>query len=105
MKVKDLEHAKLKKWVEEAVALMTPDSVEVCDGSRTEYVRMIKTLVKAGLATPLKARPNSYLFRSDPSDVARVESRTIIASKTEIEAGPTNHWKDPVELKATMSAL
>jgi len=105
MRVKKLKHAGLKKWVEEAVALMTPDSVEVCDGSRTEYVRMIKTLVKAGLATPLKARPNSYLFRSDPSDVARVESRTIIASKTEIEAGPTNHWKDPVELKATMSAL
>ncbi|MDR0598787.1 MAG: phosphoenolpyruvate carboxykinase (GTP) [Treponema sp.] len=105
MKLQDLKHAGLKKWVEEAAALMTPDSVEICDGAPSEYDRMIKTLLDAGLATPLKARPNSFLFRSDPSDVARVEDRTFISSKSESDAGPTNHWEDPAKLKAAMSAL
>ena len=104
MKIQDLKHAGLKKWIEDAVALMTPDTVEVCDGTKVEYDRMIKILVDAGLATPLKARSNSYLFRSDPSDVARAESRTFIASKNKDDAGPSNNWRDPVELKATMSA-
>jgi len=102
MKLDDLKHEGLKKWVEEAVALMTPDSVEVCDGSTDEYDRMIKILVDAGLGTPLKKRPHSYLFRSDPSDVARAESRTFISSKSKDDAGPTNNWRDPVELKDTM---
>ena len=105
MKIQDLKHAGLKKWLEDAVALMTPDSVEICDGTKAEYDRMIKILVDGGLATPLKARPNSYLFRSDPSDVARAESRTFIAAKNKIEAGPNNNWTDPVELKKTMSDL
>jgi phosphoenolpyruvate carboxykinase (GTP) len=105
MNLSELKHAGLKKWVEEAVSLMTPDSVEVCDGSQDEYDRMIKALVDAGLATPLKARPNSYLFRSDPSDVARVENRTYIASKSKDDAGPTNNWIDPAELKKTMNGL
>ncbi|MCL2127783.1 MAG: phosphoenolpyruvate carboxykinase (GTP) [Treponema sp.] len=103
MKLNELKHAGLKKWIEDAAALMTPDSVEVCDGSKAEYDRMIKILVDAGLATPLKARPNSYLFRSDPSDVARAESRTFIASNKKDDAGPTNNWRDPVELKETMN--
>jgi phosphoenolpyruvate carboxykinase (GTP) len=105
MKVENLKHANLKKWIEDAVALMKPDSVEVCDGSKEEYNRMIKLLQDAGLAIPLKKRPNSYLFHSDPTDVARVESRTFIASKKEEDAGPTNHWADPVELKKTMTDL
>ncbi|MDR0555219.1 MAG: phosphoenolpyruvate carboxykinase (GTP) [Treponema sp.] len=105
MQVQDLKHAGLKKWVEEASALMTPDAVEICDGSQAEYDRMIKTLLDAGLATPLKARPNSFLFRSDPSDVARVENRTYIASKSQNDAGPTNNWIDPAELKKTMGDL
>jgi phosphoenolpyruvate carboxykinase (GTP) len=105
MKLNELKHAGLKKWIEEAAALMTPDSVEVCDGSPAEYDRMIKVLLDAKLATPLKARPNSYLFRSDPSDVARVENRTYIASKSQDDAGPTNNWIDPVELKKTMTGL
>jgi phosphoenolpyruvate carboxykinase (GTP) len=105
MKLEDLKHAGLKKWVEEAAALMTPDSVEVCDGSPAEYDRMIKVLLDAKLATPLKARPNSYLFRSDPSDVARVENRTYIASQSKDDAGPTNNWIDPAELKKTMTGL
>jgi len=105
MKLSDLKHSKLKKWVEDAAALMTPDSVEVCDGSPDEYDRMIKALLDAKLATPLKARPHSYLFRSDPSDVARVENRTYIASKSQDDAGPTNNWIDPAELKNTMTGL
>uniref|UniRef100_A0A806KSK7 Phosphoenolpyruvate carboxykinase [GTP] n=1 Tax=uncultured bacterium contig00113 TaxID=1181576 RepID=A0A806KSK7_9BACT len=103
MNINELKHANLKKWVEEAAALMTPDSVEICDGSKAEYDKHIKILVDAGLGTPLKKRPNSYLFRSDPSDVARAESRTFIASKNKDDAGPTNNWRDPVELKETMS--
>ncbi|MCL1958865.1 MAG: phosphoenolpyruvate carboxykinase, partial [Spirochaetes bacterium] len=79
MNLNELKHSKLKKWVEDAVTLMMPNSVEVCDGSPAEYDRMIKVLLDAKLATPLKARPHSYLFRSDPSDVARVENRTYIA--------------------------
>jgi len=105
MKVEDLKHSGLKKWVEDAAALMKPDSVEVCDGTQAEYDRMIKITVDAGLGTPLKKKPHSYLFRSDPSDVARVENRTYIASKTKDDAGPTNNWIDPVELKKTMTDL
>src|SRR5215469_3288025 len=101
MKLNDLKHVKLKKWVEEAVSVLKPDSVEICDGSQAEYDRMLKALVDAGLGTPLnpKKRPGCYLFRSDPSDVARAESRTFIASKNKDDAGPTNNWKDPDKLK------
>src|SRR5215469_9891142 len=101
MKIQDLKHEKLKKWIEDAAALMTPDSVEICDGSSGEYDRMIELLVYEGLAKPLnpKKRPGSFLFRSDPSDVARAESRTFIASKNKDDAGPTNNWKDPDKLK------
>jgi phosphoenolpyruvate carboxykinase (GTP) len=105
MKVEELKHAELRKWVEEAAALMSPDAVEVCDGSQAEYDRMIKLTLDAGLATPLKKRPNSFLFRSDPSDVARVENRTYIASTSKDNAGPTNNWIDPAELKKTMTGL
>ena len=86
-------------------ALCQPDQVHWCDGSEAEYQKMADIMVDAGLATRLKKRPNSLLFRSDPSDVARVENRTYIASKTKEAAGPTNNWIDPVELKATMKEL
>ncbi|MDR1302181.1 MAG: phosphoenolpyruvate carboxykinase (GTP) [Treponema sp.] len=107
MNVQELKHPGLKQWVEEAVALMSPDSVEVCDGSKAEYDRMIQITIDAGLATPLNPEklPGSVLFRSDPSDVARVENRTYIASKNQEDAGPTNNWIDPVELKKTMTEL
>ncbi len=107
MNVNDLKHAGLKKWVEEAVALMTPDSVEVCDGSQAEYDRMIQSTIDAKLAIPLNSsiRPGCVLFRSDPSDVARVENRTYIASEKEEDAGPTNNWIDPAQLKKTMKEL
>ena len=107
MTIKELKHAGLRQWVEDAVALMSPDAVEVCDGTQDEYDRMIALTVDSGLATPLNPwlLPDCVLFRSDPSDVARVEARTYIASKDENDAGPTNHWIDPVELKKTMSEL
>ncbi|MCL1966950.1 MAG: phosphoenolpyruvate carboxykinase (GTP) [Fibromonadales bacterium] len=98
-------NAKLNAWVKEIAALTEPDSVYWCDGSKNEYDEMVKVLVDGGLATPLAKRPHSYLFRSDPSDVARVESRTYIASKSQDDAGPTNNWIDPVELKKTMKDL
>ncbi|WP_461247762.1 phosphoenolpyruvate carboxykinase (GTP) [Treponema sp. R6D11] len=107
MKLNDLKHAGLKKWVEEAAALMTPDSVVICDGSKSEYESLIKVTVDAGLGVQLnpKKRPGSYWFRSDPSDVARAESRTFIACKDKDNAGPTNNWADPAKLKDEMKAL
>jgi len=99
------KHAKLVAWVDEIAKMTTPDAVLWCDGSKAEYDRMIAIMLEAGLATPLAKRPNSYLFRSDPSDVARVENRTYIASATQEAAGPTNNWMDPGELKAVMKGL
>jgi phosphoenolpyruvate carboxykinase (GTP) len=99
------KNQKLINWVNECAELMTPENVEWCDGSEAEYQRMTDIAVECGMAVRLKKRPNSLLFRSDPSDVARVENRTYIASKTKEAAGPTNNWIDPVELKATMTEL
>ncbi len=84
-----------------------PDHIEWCDGSAAEYDRVIKLMEDAGLAIKLNPakRPGCYLFRSDPSDVARVENRTYIAAREQEAAGPSNNWIDPTELKATMSGL
>jgi len=100
-------HRKLLAWVAEVEAMCQPDRVEWADGSQAEYDRLTQLMVDSGAATKLNAkkRPNSFLFRSDPSDVARVENRTYIASKKQDEAGPTNNWIDPVELKKTMTGL
>ena len=105
MTINDIKHPKIKAWVEEVAKMCQPDDVYVCDGSKEEYDRLMQEMIKSGLATPLKKRPNSVLFRSQPSDVARVEGRTYIASVKEDDAGPTNHWIDPVELKKTMTNL
>ncbi len=105
MTINDIKHPKVKAWVEEVAKMCQPDSVYVCDGSQKEYDTLMKKLIDCGMATPLKKRPNSVLFRSQPSDVARVENRTYIASKTKEAAGPTNNWIDPNELKKTMTGL
>jgi phosphoenolpyruvate carboxykinase (GTP) len=99
------KHPKLLAWVDEMAAMTQPDALVWCDGSKAEYDAMIKIAVRGGLATPLARRPNSYLFRSDASDVARVENRTYIASKSKEDAGPTNNWIDPLELKSTLRKL
>ena len=98
---------KLTAWVEEVAKLCRPDNIYWCDGSQTEYDRLINEMVKSGAATRLnpEKKPGCVLFRSHPSDVARVEDRTFIAAKTKDAAGPTNNWIDPDELKKTMSGL
>jgi phosphoenolpyruvate carboxykinase (GTP) len=100
-------NAKLLAWIDEIKTLTKPAKVQWCDGSQGEYDACIKELLDAGIAIPLDPvkRPGCVLFRSDPSDVARVEDRTYIASKNKSDAGPTNNWIDPVELKKTMLKL
>jgi phosphoenolpyruvate carboxykinase (GTP) len=99
------KNEKLNSWVREVVELCRPDSVFWCDGSKAEYDGLMKLMQDRGMAIPLTKRPNSFLFRTDPSDVARVEDRTYISTTSREEAGPTNNWVHPDELKKTMQGL
>ena len=99
-------HPQLAAWVDEVAALCQPDQVHWCDGSAGEYDEMLRLMVHAGTAIPMDpVRPHSVFVRSDPADVARVEDRTFICSARREDAGPTNNWADPAEMKATLSAL
>jgi phosphoenolpyruvate carboxykinase (GTP) len=100
-------HHELLRWVEETARLCQPGQVQWCDGSEEEDQRLRKLMVDSGSAVWLdgKKRPNSLLVRSDPRDVARVESRTYICSRGRDDAGPTNHWEDPVKMRAKMRGL
>ncbi len=99
------KNEKLNIWIKEVEDLCQPDATYVCDGSKDEYNKMIDMLLKSGIAIPLKKRAGSFLFRTDPSDVARIEDRTYMSTSSREEAGPTNNWIDPVELKKTMRDL
>jgi len=101
------KNKKLIEWVEEVAQLTTPDRIHWCDGSAEEYDAMCQLLVANGTFTKLSEakRPNSYYACSDPGDVARVEDRTFICSEKEIDAGPTNNWREPREMRAALATL
>ena len=101
------KHAKLVSWVNEIAELTQPDAIHWCDGSAEEYDSLAQQLVEAGTFEKLSdaKRPNSYLARSNPSDVARVEDRTFICSEREEDAGPTNNWREPGEMREVINEL
>ncbi|AAF73531.1 phosphoenolpyruvate carboxykinase [Chlamydia muridarum str. Nigg] len=102
-----ITHSGLKSWIEEVIALVSPKDVRLCDGSEAEYQQLCQQMQEAGVMTLLnpELHPNCFLVRSSPDDVARVEQFTFICTKTKEEAGPTNNWRDPQEMRAELHEL
>ena len=100
-------NTRLQQWVADWADILQPDDIHWCDGSAEEYNLLAQQLVDAGVFTKLDEakRPNSYWAHSDPGDVARVEDRTYICSATPEQAGPTNNWRDPAEMRAELTTL
>ncbi|MEA2299570.1 MAG: phosphoenolpyruvate carboxykinase, partial [Solirubrobacteraceae bacterium] len=101
------KHQRLLAWVAGIAELTRPDQVQWCDGSDAEYERLCQTLIDAGTFERLAGdkRPHSFLALSDPADVARVEDRTFICSADESDAGPTNNWREPQEMRELLADL
>ena len=105
MKIQDIKHRQLAAWISEVAELTTPEDIYICDGSPAEWARITDELVTAGTLVRLKKKPNSFWCASDPTDVARVEERTFICSLSESDAGPTNNWMAPAQMKSIMLDL
>ena len=102
-----ISNAALLKWIQETAARCKPERIHICDGSREENDRLCRQMIENGTFIRLheEKRPNSFLCRSDPRDVARVEDKTYVCSLSKVEAGPTNNWMHPSEMKEKLNAL
>lgn len=105
MEIQDLTHVGLSTWINEVAELTHPKNIYICDGTDAEWTRITGELVSAGTLVRLKKKPNSFWCASDPTDLARVEDRTFICSVNESDAGPTNNWMAPEDMKNIMRDL
>lgn len=105
MKIQDIKHRQLAAWIKEVAELTGPADIYICDGSPAEWAQITDELVSAGTLVRLTKKPNSFWCASDPTDVARVEERTFICSLSESDAGPTNNWMAPAQMKSIMLDL